>query len=129
MRMTFLPIMIGMFLACAAHGQQTQVVDVELGKPLKLLQFGGPNVDVLVNTVDQFDVTVTTLDYENTQLKITGNIYSVHGKEQPTVTREQIKKADGGATRLFIRDDISVYYIAEMDTHQNHAKIAVRRTR
>ena len=129
MKMTFLPITMGVLLACAVHGQQTQVVDVECGKPLKLLQFGGPNVHIIVNGVDQFDVTVTTLDYEITQLKITGNIYSVQGREQPTVTREQIKKADGGMTRLFARGDTTVSYVPAMDTRQNHARIAVTRTR
>jgi hypothetical protein len=121
-----LPIIIGAFFAYSAHGQQMQVVDIELGKPLKLLELGGPNVELIVNSVDQFDVTVTTLDYDNTQLKITGNVYSVYGKEEPTVTRKQIKKADGGVTPIFSRGNISAYYVASIDTSQNHAKIGIR---
>jgi hypothetical protein len=50
-----------MLLVGSAPAQQGHSLDVEIGQRVKLLTFGGPNVEVIVNGVDQFDISVTVL--------------------------------------------------------------------
>ena len=122
-RQILLPIVIGMLLASSALAQQTHSLDVEIGQRVKLRTFGGPNVEVTVNGVDQFDISVTVIDYEHMRFVRTNGNY---GYRQPGITNKQVKIADRGPTRLFHRGGCSVYYVPSMDTRMNHAKLEVK---
>jgi hypothetical protein len=122
MKQIFRAISIGAFLASSVLAQQT-TLDVEIGQRVKLQNSGGPNVEIIVNGVDQFDINVTVIDYENMRFVRTNGNY---GYRQPGISNKQFKIADRGPTRLFHRDDCSVYYVPSMDTRMNHAKLQVK---
>jgi hypothetical protein len=118
----FRVISVGALLASSALAQQAHSVEVEIGQRVKLRIFGGPNVEVIVNGVDQFDINVTIIDYEHMRFVRTNGNY---GYRQPGITNKQVKIADRGPTRLFHRGGCSVYYVPSMDTRMNHAKLEV----
>ncbi len=95
-----LPFVIGMLLPISAPAQQAHTLNVEIGQRVKLRTFGGPNVEVIVNGVDQFDINVTVIDYEHMRFVRTNGNY---GYRQPGITNKQFKIADRGPTRLFHR--------------------------
>ena len=122
-RQIFLPIVIGILLFSSAFAQQTRSLDVKIGQRVKLRDVGGPNVELIVNGVDQFDISVTVIDYEHMRFVRTNGAY---GYQQPGVTNKQFKIADRGGTQIFHRGDCSVYYVPDMNTRMNHAKVEVK---
>ena len=103
--------------------KQTHTFEVKIGERVKLANLGGPNVELIINGVDQFDVNITVIDYENIRFVRRNGRY---GYEQPGMTTTQIKKADRGHTRIFHRPDCTVYYLPDMATGMNHAKLEVK---
>ena len=110
-------------ITCFALAQQTQTLDVKIGQRVKLAKLGGPNVELIINGIDQFDISVTAIDYENMRFVRTNGRY---GYQQPGVTTRQLKKADRGHTRIFHRADCIVYYVPDMTTGMNHARLEVK---
>jgi hypothetical protein len=106
-----------MLLSSSAFAQQTHSLDVKVGERVKLRDMGGPNVQLIVNGVDQFDVSVTLIDYEHMRFVRTNGTY---GYQQPGITNGQFKIADHGKTRIFHRGDCSVYYVPDMNTRMDH---------
>ena len=96
-RQILLSIIIGMLLSSSASAQQTHSLDVKIGQRVKLRDMGGPNVQLIVNGVDQFDVSVTVIDYEHMRFVRTNGSY---GYQQPGVTNKQFKIADRGGTPI-----------------------------
>jgi len=118
-----LAVIISALLASSLLGQQIHSFDVKIGQRIKLRDMGGPNVQLIVNGVDQFDISVTLIDYEHVRFVRTNGNY---GYQQPGITNEQFKIADRGKTRIFHRGDCSVYYVPDMNTGMNHAKVEVK---
>jgi hypothetical protein len=86
------------------------------GQRVILRTLGGPNVEVIINGIDQFDISVRVIDYEDIRFVCTnGN----HGYQQPGIINKQFKIADSGRTRLFHRGGCSVYYVSSMDTRSS----------
>ena len=123
MKQVLLAVIISALLASSLLGQQIHSFDVKIGQRIKLRDMGGPNVQLIVNGVDQFDISVTLIDYEHMRFVRTNGNY---GYQQPGITNEQFKIADRGKTRIFHRGDCSVYYVPDMNTGMNHAKVEVR---
>ena len=123
MKQILLAIIISALLAGSLLGQQIHSLDVKVGQRIKLRDMGGPNVQLIVNGVDQFDVSVTVIDYEHMRFVRTNGRY---GYQQPGVTNKQFKIVDSGKTRIFHRGDCSVYYVPDMNTRMNHAKVEVK---
>ena len=92
-------ISIGALFASSVLAQQGRSLEVEIGQRVKLRTFGGPNVEVIVNAVDQFDISVTVIDYEHMRFVRTNGNY---GYRQPGITNKQFKIADRGPTRYSI---------------------------
>jgi len=118
-----LAVIISALLSSSLLGQQIHSFDVKIGQRIKLRDMGGPNVQLIVNGVDQFDISVTLIDYEHMRFVRTNGNY---GYQQPGITNEQFKIADRGKTRIFHRGDCSVYYVPDMNTRMNHAKVEVK---
>jgi hypothetical protein len=118
-----LAVIINALLSSSLLGQQIHSFDVKIGQRIKLRDMGGPNVQLIVNGVDQFDISVTLIDSEHMRFVRTNGNY---GYQQPGVTNEQFKIADRGKTRIFHRGDCSVYYVPDMNTRMNHAKVEVK---
>src|SRR5438105_3431826 len=83
MKQILLAIIISALLASSLLGQQIHGFDVKVGQRIKLRDMGGPNVELIVNGVDQFDVSVTVIDYEHMRFVRTNGSY---GYQQPGVT-------------------------------------------
>ncbi len=123
MKQIVLAISISALVASSVLGQQTRSLDVKIGQRVKLRDMRGPNVQLIVNGVDQFDISVTVIDYEHMRFVRTNGSY---GYQQPGITNEQFKIADHGKTRIFHRGDCSIYYVPDMNTRMNHAKVEVK---
>jgi hypothetical protein len=123
MKQNLIAIGICTLITSFAFAQRTQTLDVKIGERVKLANLGGPNVELIINGVDQFDINVTVFDYENMRFVRTNGPY---GYQQPGITTRQVKKADRGHTRIFHRADCSVYYVPDMATGMNHAKLEVK---
>ena len=123
MKQNLIAISICTLITSLTLAQQTQTLDAKIGERVKLAKLGGPNVDLIINGVDQFDISVTAIDYENMRFVRTNGSY---GYQQPGITTRQIKKADRGHTRIFHRGDCTVYYVPDMATGMNHAKLEVK---
>jgi hypothetical protein len=123
MKQYLIAISICTLVTGSALAQQTQTLDVKIGERVKLAKLGGPNVELIVNGVDQFDINVTAVDYENMRFVRTNGRY---GYQQPGITTRQIKKADRGHTSIFHRAGCTVYYVPDMATGMNHAKLEVK---
>jgi len=123
MKEKLIAISICTLITSLALAQQTQTFIVRTGERVKLAKLGGPNVELIINGVDQFDISVTAIDYENMRFVRTNGAY---GYQQPGITTRQIKKADHGHTRIFHRADCTVYYVPDMATGMNHAKLEVK---
>ena len=123
MKQNLILVSIWTLITSVALAQQIQTLDVKIGERVKLAKLGGPNVDLIINGVDQFDISVTAIDYENMRFLSTNGRY---GYQQPGITTKQIKKADRGHTRIFHRGDCTVYYVPDMATGMNHAKLEVK---
>jgi hypothetical protein len=118
-----LAIIISALLVSSLLGQQIHSFDVKIGQRIKLRDMGGPNVQLIVNGVDQFDISVTVIDYEHMRFVRTNGSY---GYQQPGITNKQFKIADRGGTQIFHRGNCSVYYVPDMNTRMNHAKVEVK---
>ena len=123
MKQILLAVIISALLSSSLLGQQIHSFDVKIGQRIKLRDMGGPNVQLIVNGVDQFDISLTLIDYEHMRFVRTNGNY---GYQQPGITNEQFKVADRGKTRIFHRGDCSVYYVPDMNTRMNHAKVEVK---
>ena len=99
MKQILLAVIISALLANSLLGQ-IHSFDVKIGQRIKLRDIGGPNVQLIVNGVDQFDVSVTLIDYEHMRFVRTNGNY---GYQQPGITNEQFKIAHHGKTRIFHR--------------------------
>lgn len=118
-------ILAGAVLASLAAAEQMHILDVLIGQRVKLRPLGGPNAELIINGVDQFDVSVTVVDYEHMRF-VRGTGTAGYGYQQPGITNAQFKVADHRRTRIFHQDDCSVYYLSEIDTRMNHAKLEVK---
>lgn len=106
----------------AADGPQ--IIELEMGKPLNLRQWNGPNVDLIVNEVDVSDVVITLVDYERMQVGGWGNDSSgYHVSSAPTRTRTRVKKEDGAL--LFSWGRTKLLYIGGMVTRINFVKLGI----
>lgn len=112
-----------LLITSLALAQQAQFLEVKIGERVKLAKLGGPNVELIINGVDQFDINVTAIDYENMRFVRTNGQY---GYQQPGMTTKQLKKADHGHTRIFHQGGCTVYYVPDMATGMNHAKLEVK---
>src|SRR5437762_4143921 len=123
MKQILLAIIISALLVSSLLGQQVHSFDVKVGQRIKLHDMGGPNVQLIINGVDQFDVSVTVIDYEHMRFVRTNGSY---GYQQPGVTNKQFKIADHGGTQIFHSEGCSVYYVPDMNTRMNHAKLEIK---
>jgi hypothetical protein len=105
MKQNLIAISICTLITSFALAQHTQTLDVKIGERVKLAKLGGPNVELIINGVDQFDISVTAMDYENMRFVRTNGGY---GYQQPGITTRQFKKADHSHTRIFHRGDCTV---------------------
>jgi hypothetical protein len=98
-----------------------KVIELQLGQPVDLRQFGGPNINLAVTDVDISDVSVTLQDYDRMQVSGGGNDYTGYSvSSHATATRIRVKKVNGAVLYSWSRGAV-VYLSAS----QNRVNIAV----
>jgi len=90
-----------------------QIIDLEIGRPLDLRQFSGPNVSVVINGVEISELTITFRDYDR----------MIGWDHQPKVTHSRVKKED--KSLIYSWGRTKLLYLDVMDTAQNHVKLGI----
>ena len=88
MKQNLIAISICTLISSLTLAQQTQTLEAKIGERVKLAKLGGPNVELIINGVDQFDISVTAIDYENMRFVRTNGSY---GYQQPGITTKSRK--------------------------------------
>ena len=106
------------------HADKWQTVDLEIGQPLNLREFNGPNVRVIVNGIEMSEIVITLVHPRRMGIVEGRNVSSGYDlSAAPGQTSIRIKKENnslvyqGGRTK--------VVYLDEVDTLQNHVRLAV----
>ena len=107
-----------------AHADKSQTVDLEIGQPLNLREFNGPNIRLIVNGIEMSEIVVTLVHPRRMGIVEGRNVSSGYDlSAAPGQTSIRIKKENnslvyqGGRTK--------VVYLDEVDTPQNHVRLAV----
>jgi len=117
----FLIVCIAAVAPFADANPTEKVIELQLGQPIDLRQFGGPNINLAVTDVNISDVTVTLLDYDRMQVSGGGSNdtgYSV--SSHATATRKTVKKGSGAVLFSWVRG--AVVYLGAT---QNRVSIGV----
>jgi hypothetical protein len=107
-----------------AHADKSQTVDLEIGQPLNLRDFNGPNIRLIVNGIEMSEIVITIVHPRRMGIVEGRNVSSGYDlSAAPGQTSIRIKKENnslvyqGGRTK--------VVYLDEVDTPQNHVKLGV----
>ena len=130
-------------------GQMPEAIsyDLKFGSPLNLLQYGGGNVELIINSSDIGSITVLTKDYDNLVPVVQTNINNVSIDQWnraivtyqnnvgyvPQETHEQVKKERGisihgtvsKAYLIYARNELKVYYYDTASTAQNECALFI----
>jgi hypothetical protein len=106
------------------HADKSQTVDLEIGQPLNLREFNGPNVRVIVNGIEMSEIMITLVHPRRMGIVESRNISSGYElSAAPGQTSIRIKRENnslvyqGGRTK--------VVYLDAIDTLQNHVRLGV----
>lgn len=113
----------GLLLTGSVAAQPGHTLNVAIGQRISLQPLGGPNVQLVINRIDQFDINLTVIDYEN--MRLSRNMATGYNVEQPATTTRQFRLSDRSTTRIFHRGDCTVFYVPDMNTSMNHARLEV----
>ena len=105
------------------HPDKSQTVDLEIGQPLNLREFNGPNVRVIVNGIEMSEIVITLVHPR--QMRIDSRNVS-SGDEltaAPGQTSIRIKKENNSL--VYQQGRIKVVYLDDIDTPQNHVRLGV----
>lgn len=101
-----------------------RIVDLEIGQPLDLRQFNGPNVRVVVDGTDASDVMITLFHPRRLRAVRGGNIASEDElSAAPGQTAIKVKKQNNSLVYRWGRTNL--VYVDSMDAAQNHVKLAI----
>jgi hypothetical protein len=99
-------------------------VDVELGEPLQLRRYGGPNVALLVLSVDATNIHCATRDYDQPVPTIGNGVISF----LPSVRTWQVERNFGfneTRTEIYATGTIKAYYVEDTNVGGNHVTVEV----
>jgi hypothetical protein len=106
-----------------ARRATTQIIDLETGQGRDLRQFGGPNMTVVVQSVETDVVKLTLFDYAHMQpVANTSNGYAWIGWA-PTTIPKQIEKVNNSL--IYQWGGSKLVYIDAMDVGLNHVRLGV----
>lgn len=115
----FVVLSILLIISRTRGADNAQIVDVEIGQPIDLRAYNGPNVNLVVDAVDISNVTITVQDYS----RMAGSSSGYGTTFGPTSTRKQIKKEDRAV--LLNLGATKVLFVDALDTPQNYVRIAI----
>ena len=110
--------LIACFWTALCSGSSSQSIDLEIGKAVTLEDFDGPNVKITVSSVDPYNISFRTADFD----RMVVSVVAGYGGSSPTTTQQQTR-VTGDSTVLFHRRGISVYYVGS--NAMNHVTLAI----
>jgi len=106
------------------HTDKSQTVDLEIGQPLNLREFNGPNVRVIVNGIEMSEIVITLVHPRRMGIVEGRNVSSGYDlSAAPGQTSIRIKRENNSL--VYQGGRIKVVYLDAIDTPQNHVRLAV----
>ena len=106
------------------HAEKSQTVDLEIGQPLNLREFNGPNVRLIVNGIEMSEIVITLVHPRRMGIVEGRNVSSAYElSAAPGQTSIRIKKENNSLVYQAAR--IKVVYLDAIDTPQNHIRLGV----
>lgn len=103
---------------------KARTVDLEIGQPLNLREFNGPNVQVIVNGIEMSEIVVTLVHPRRMRIVEGRNVVSSNDfSAAPGQTSIRIKKENNSLVYQWGRT--KVVYLDAMDTPPNHVRLGV----
>lgn len=104
---------------------KARTVDLEIGQPLNLREFNGPNVQVIVNGIEMSEIVITLVHPRRMRI-VEGRNVSSGGNDlsaAPGQTSIRIKKENNSLVYQWGRR--KVMYLDAIDTPPNHIRLSV----
>lgn len=106
------------------YADKTRTVDLEIGQPLNLREFNGPNVQVIVNGIEMSEIVITLVHPRRMQIVEGRNVSSGYDlSAAPGQTSIRIKKENDSL--VYQSGRIRVVYFDAIDTPANHVRLGV----
>ena len=106
------------------HAEKSQTVDLEIGQPLNLREFNGPNVRLIVNGIEMSEIVITLVHPRRMGIVEGRNVSSGYNlSAAPGQTSIRIKKENNSLIYRWGRT--KVVYLDTIDTPQNHVRLGV----
>ena len=105
------------------HADKSQPVDLEIGQPLNLREFNGPNVRVIVNGIEMSEVVITLVHPRGMRIDSRNVSSGYELSAAPGQTSIRIKKENNSL--VYQGGRIKVVYLDAIDTPQNHVRLGV----
>jgi len=103
---------------------KSQTVDLEIGQPLNLREFNGPNVRVIVNGIEMSEIVITLVHPRRMGIVEGRNVSSGYDlSAAPGQTSIRIKRENNSL--VYQGGRIKVVYLDAIDTPQNHVRLGV----
>jgi len=103
---------------------KSQTVDLEIGQPLNLREFNGPNVRLIVNGIEMSEIMITLVHPRRMGIVEGRNVSSGYDlSAAPGQTSIRIKKENNSLVYRWGRT--KVVYLDAIDTPQNHVRLGV----
>ena len=105
------------------RADKSQTVDLEIGQPLNLREFNGPNVRVIVNGIEMSEVVITLVHPRGMRIDSRNVSSGYELSAAPGQTSIRIKKENNSL--VYQGGRIKVVYLDAIDTPQNHVRLGV----
>ena len=106
------------------YPDKMRTVDLEIGQPLNLRTFNGPNVQLIVNGVEMSEIVITLVHPRRMRIVEGRNVSSADNlSAAPGQTSIRIKKENDSLVYQWGRS--RVVYLDAMDTPSNHVRLGV----
>jgi hypothetical protein len=103
---------------------KSQTIDLEIGQPLNLREFNGPNVRLIVNGIEMSEIVITLVHPRRMGIVEGRNVSSGYDlSAAPGQTSIRIKRENNSLVYRWGRT--KVVYLDAIDTPQNHVRLGV----
>jgi len=106
------------------YADKTRIVDLEIGQPLDLRMFNGPNVRVIVNGVEMSEIVITLIHPRRMRIVEGRNVSSGYDlSAAPGQTSIRVKKENDSL--VYQSGRTRVVYLDAIDTPPNQVRLSV----
>ena len=106
------------------YADKTRTVDLEIGQPLNLREFNGPNVRLIVNGIEMSEIVITLVHPRRMGIVEGRNVSSGYDlSAAPGQTSIRVRKENDSL--VYQSGRIRVMYLDAIDTPPNHVRLSV----